>query len=99
MGLFSFLKTKQWNAEPAQQQLATLLGEAAVAAVRGDNALEYKKEAEVLKFLAYSGWKKGEAGDRIVHACSMVKIAGTPEVYQQAKRIGEGLYVSLGKAW
>jgi len=99
MALFSFFKTKQWNKDPQQHQLATLLGEAAVFAVRSDDAQRYKKEAEIIKFLSRNGWRKGEAGDRIVHACSMVKIAGSPKVYQEAKNIGEALYISLGKAW
>jgi hypothetical protein len=97
MGLFSIFKTKNWNNEPAQIQLATMLGYAGQAAVRGEST--FAKEAEIIKFLAHSGWKKGEAGDRIVHACSMVKIAGSPKVYEQAKRIGESLYHSLHTSW
>lgn len=97
MALFSFLNTAKWNKEPAQIELATMLGYAAQSAVRGEATGQ--KEAEIIKFLVRSGWRKNEASDRLIHACSMVKRAGSPAVYAEGKRIAEALYQSLRASW
>jgi hypothetical protein len=94
MALFSFFKTARWNNDPMQRQLAQLLGEAAVFAVRGDIVQQGNKQGELVTLLANSGWGESEKRDRIVHACSMVKLAGSRRVYGETKDIAKDFYMN-----
>ena len=52
----------------------------------------------MLKFLIGSKWNKAEAGDRIIHALSLVKLTfGTSDEYHHAKIIAERFYMDIGK--
>ena len=100
LGLTNVRKTRKWNEDPKSQQLATLLTEAAITSLQGDWGQKLDKECQAIQLLAHSGWKKKEAGDRLVHAATMINWSELPrEVFAETKNISKELYISLGKAW
>jgi len=85
MGFFQkFFQTKRMNADPEQQALAELLI---------DHAEGPLVKIVVMNWLEEKGWPNSEAGDRLIHALSMVKIA-RPDVYIAAKAAAHDIYVN-----
>lgn len=96
MGWRLWLRGRSWNNDPNSVELAGLLGEAAMDAASGTGSA--KKENEMLKLLIRADWRKAEAGDRIIHALSLVKLAfGSSDEYRHAKDIAERFYINIGK--
>lgn len=92
--MFGFLfKTSKWNREPAQQELATLILDAAVENV--NTGLIGVNIRDVFEIKNANGWSMYETSDRCVHAVSMIKTMAPHEVYLAAKREGQALYQAL----
>ncbi len=93
MGLIRlWLNSKQWANEDTQMELALLLLSAAkTGKVEFHNAM--------LMLIFKNGWKKGEAGDRVIHACRMAQALGGPAHSHEISRIAKDLYMSIREAW
>ena len=83
--LQSLFGNKNMNADPDQQALTQLF----IDAVQDESRI-----GEIVDFLVDHGWSRTDAGNRVVHALSVVKIS-RPDLYPRAKTIGEAIYVSL----
>lgn len=92
---WGLLKTTEWNADPIQQKLARTLAISAQAELSGDAAVAARTMVDAVTILNSNGWSRSEAGNRLVHAVSLVKIQAPKKVYQQAKSLGERLYDCL----
>jgi hypothetical protein len=85
-GLFKrVFGVRKMNADPNQQALAQML----IEVVEGE-----KNPGDVSIFLAKKGWPRAEAGDRLVHALSMIKIF-RPDLYPSARFVSKEIFISL----
>jgi hypothetical protein len=83
MGFFSSLfQTSKLNSDPDQQALAQLFI---------DVAESRKHSNDILNFFRTKTYTPSEAGNRVVHALSMVKVFRA-DLYPKAKKIGEMVY-------
>lgn len=96
--MFGFLsalnKTAQWNSDPEQKKLASMI----LAA--GRHEVTHGQEGapisirEVIALTTKAGWKDKEAANRFVHAVSMIKPIADRNTYEAAKGAAERLYVA-----
>jgi hypothetical protein len=74
-----FRKTRAWNADPRQQQIARML----ISAAEGH---EVGNESEIIIFMCAQGWQKSELKSRIVHAASITRVSSVPSTYVAVKQ-------------
>lgn len=92
--MFGFLfKTTKWNRESAQQELASLILNAAVKNV--DTGLLGVNIRDVFDIKNANNWSMKETSDRCVHAVTMIKTMAPHNVYIAARREGQALYQAL----
>ena len=95
--MFGFLKalssTANWNNEPAQQELANLILQAAIQNTKtGMASIDMYK---IFKLRDDNNWSQKETANRCVHAVSMIKTVAPAAVYKAAVREGELAYLGL----
>lgn len=95
--MFSFLKalssTAKWNEEPAQQELATLILNAAIK--QAETGITSLNLYDVFKLRNSNNWSQKETANRCVHAVSMIRNISAPAVYKAAVKEGEFAYRGL----
>lgn len=83
--LKALFSTPALNNDPKQRELADLI----VGVVD-----EGKHISSIFDYLEFQGWPRNEAGNRVTHAVSMLKVYRA-DIYPQCKTLGVEIYKVL----
>ena len=85
--MFAFLKTRRWNSDPAQHEIANFLMKAATKELELNFVERNQAVTSIISTLHAHRWSPKEADKRILHAVSLAKSADDGERYKIAKRV------------